>query len=119
MVNDLRQSIIVDVKELMNEDRKEFIKKTVFSIRSNIVDPMSEIILNKQTNLTPMSQPEPINQDSPHSTPQVEDLNNLIEEIDIENSPNKRKAPTPSKDIENQDEIQEFVIYTTSDSTKK
>ena len=75
--------------------------------------------LNNQTNLTPLSQPEPITQKSPNPTPQVEDLNNIIEEMDIKNTPNKRNPLTPSTETENQDESYEDANQTTSDSAKK
>ena len=39
--------------------------------------------------------------------------------MDIEKSLNKIKTPTPSNDNENQDDIQEVVNDTTSDSAKK
>ena len=101
-MKDLRTSIMVDVKEIMNEDMKEFMKEMVVSINNNIVDTMeTQTMINKITNLTPMSPPKPITQDSPHPTPQVEELNDIIYEMDIEKSPNRRKAPTPSNEIEN------------------
>ena len=81
---------------------KEFMKKMTVSIRSNIVESMNtQKMIHHQTNLALKSQPEPITQDSPHPTPQIEDLNNLIEEIDIEKTPNKRNTPTPSNETEN------------------
>ena len=110
MMKDLRQSIMVDVKELINETMKEFMKKMTVSIRSNIVKSMNtQPMINNQTNLSPMSQLEPITQDSPHLTTQVEDLNDLIEEMEIETTPKKRKAPKPSNETENQNETQEVV----------
>ena len=39
--------------------------------------------------------------------------------MNIEKSPNKRKAPTLSTETENQDEIYEDAKYTTSNATKK
>ena len=94
-----------DVKKLMDEDRKELMKERASIIRSRIVDLMRESISNKQSNLTPMSQPEPITQDSPHLTPQIDDLNNLIEEVDIKKSSNKRKTSTPLNDTDNKTTI--------------
>ena len=89
-------------------------------IRSNIVESMNtQIMINNQSNLNPMSEPEYITKNSPHSTPQVEDLNNLIEEIDIEKTPNKRKDPTPSNETESQNKIKEVVNDTTTDFTTK
>ena len=109
-MKDLRQFIIVDVKEIMNENIKEFMKQMTVSMRSNIVESMNtEPMINNQTNLSPMSQLEPITQDSPHLTPPVEDLNDLIEEMEIETTPKKRKAPKPSNETENQNETQEVV----------
>ena len=40
------------------------------SIRSNIIESMNtKTMINNQINLTPLSQPELITQDSPHPTP--------------------------------------------------
>ena len=75
--------------------------------------------LDNQTNLTPLSQPEPITQESPNPNPQVKDLNNIIEEMDIKNTPNKRNPSTPSTETKNQDETYEDANQTTSDSAKK
>ena len=79
MMNDLRQFTMMDVKEPINETMKEFMKEMTVSIRSNIVESMNtQKMIHRQTNLALKSQPEPITQDSPHPTPQIEDLNNLI-----------------------------------------
>ena len=51
--------------------------------------------------LTPNSQPELITQDTPQQTLKVEELNNLIEDMDTEKTPNKKKTPTPSKENQN------------------
>ena len=60
-MKDLRQSIMADVKELTNEKMTEFMKKKAVSIKRNIVESMkTQTGINNQTNLTPMSQPEPI-----------------------------------------------------------
>ena len=110
MMNDLRQFTMMNVKEPINETMKEFMKEMTVSIRSNIVESMNtQPMINNQTNLSPMSQLEPITQDSPHLTPPVEDLNDLIEEMEIEKTPKKRKAPKPSNETENQNETQEVV----------
>ena len=119
MMKDLRISIMIEVEELMNENMKEFMKEMVVSIKNNIVDTMkTQTMINKITNLTPMSPPEPITQDSPQPTPQVEELNKLIDDMDIEKSPNKRKAPTPSTEIENQDDSNE-ITEDTAESVMK
>ena len=69
-MKDLRQSIITDVKDLTNENMTEFMKKIAVSIKRNIVESMkTQTGINNQTYLTPMSQPEPITQYSPHPTP--------------------------------------------------
>ena len=71
MMKDLRQSIIVDFKEIMNENIKEFMKEMRVSMKINIVESMNtQTMINNQTRITPMSQPEPITHDSPHPTPQ-------------------------------------------------
>ena len=59
---------------------------------------MNTKIEEDQTNLTPNSQPELITQDTPQPSSRVEELNNLIDRMDIEKNPNKRKAPTPSNE---------------------
>ena len=71
--------------------------------------------------LTPNSQLEPITQDTPQQTPRVEELNNLIDEMDIEKTPNKRKAPTSSEEKQDQEdqEDQEEIEDTNSDPTSK
>ena len=70
MMKGVRISIMVEVEELMNENMKEFMKKMVVSIKNNIVDTMkTQTMINKITNLTPISPPEPITQDSPQQTP--------------------------------------------------
>lgn len=90
-MTDLRKYILMDVKHIMEENMKQLTKEMAVSIRRNVVDSMNiHKTLNIQTNLTPLSQPEPIIQNFPNPTPQVEDLNNLIEEMVIENIPNKR-----------------------------
>ena len=53
-------------------------------------------------NLTLNSQLELITQDRSQQPPRVEELNNLIDEMDIEKTPNKRKAPTPPEETQNQ-----------------
>lgn len=84
-MKDLRQSIMIDVKDLMNKNMIEFMKEMKVSLRSNVVESINtQHIINTQINLTPMSQPELITKDSLHPIPQVEALNNLIEEMDIE-----------------------------------
>ena len=72
---------------------------------------------NSTINLTPMSFPEPITQ-SPHPTPQVEEPNNITDEMDIEKTPNKRKAPTPSAENEHQEESKETTDDTTESARK-
>ena len=70
MMKDLQTSIIIDVKELMNENIKEFIKEIAVSIKNNTVDTMeTQKMINKISNLTLMPPPEPITQDLPYSTP--------------------------------------------------
>ena len=72
----------------------------------------------RKKELTPNSQPEPITQDTPQQTPRDEELNNLIEEMDIENTPNKRKTPTPFEDNQNQED-QEATKKADSESASK
>ena len=120
MMTDLRKSIMVDVNHLMEEKMNQSMKAMAVSIRSNVVDSMNiHKTINIQTNLTQLSQPEPITQDFPNTTLQVEDLNSLIEEMDVEKTPNKRKPLTPLTETENQDDTYEDANKTTSDSTQK
>ena len=109
-MKDLRESIMVDVKYLMNENMnenmKEFMREVAVSIINDIRATMKESMKitnnDQQINLTPNSQPELITQDTPQPTPRVAELNDLIEEMDIEKNPNKRKAPTQSNEDQNQ-----------------
>ena len=106
-MKDLRTTIMMDIQELMNENMKVIMKEMAVSIRHNIVDTMkTQTTIKETTNLTPISPTEPITQ-SPHPTPQVEELNNLTEDMDIGKFPNKRKAPTPSNENEYQEEEEE------------
>jgi len=122
MMKDLRESIMVDVKDLVNENMKEFMREITMNLRNDITATIKETMTTKNNNstmhLTPNSQPEPITQDTPQQTPRVEELNNLIDEMDIEKSPNKRKAPTSSEEKQDQED-QEETEDTNSDPTSK
>ena len=97
---------------------KILMKEMAVSIRNNIVDTMkTQTTIKETTNLTPISPTEPITQ-SPHPTPQVEKLNNLIGDMNIEKSPKKRNVSTPSNENENQEEQKES-IEDNSDSARK
>ena len=113
---------MVDVKDLMNENMKDFMREMAVSISNDIKATMKESMKTtnneQQISLTPNSQPELITQDTPHPSPRVAELNDLIEEMDIGKSPNKREAPTPSNDDQNQD-IQEVVKEPTSEPSPK
>ena len=102
MMKDLRKTIMVDVKAIMNENMKHLMKEMVVSIRHNIIDAMNTQTPNSTTILTPTNSPEIITQ-SPNPTLQQDELNNISEDMDIEKSPNKRKAPTPSNENEQDD----------------
>ena len=65
----------------------------IVSIRHNIIDTLKTQTSNNTTNLTPTNLPEPITQ-PPHPTTQEDESNNITEEMDIEKTPNKRKALT-------------------------
>ena len=61
MMKDLRQSIMVNVKELINKNMKKITKEIAVSIKSNMIESMnSQAVIKINTNLTPTSQPEPI-----------------------------------------------------------
>ena len=100
MMKDLRESIMVDVKDLMHEDMKEFMREMAVSISKDIKATMKES-MKTMNSLTPSSQPELITQGTPQLSPRVVELNDLIQEMDIEKTPNKRKVPTPSNEDQN------------------
>ena len=107
MIKDLRTTIMMDVQEIMNENMKVLMKEMAVSIKQNIVDTMNiKTTIKGKTNLTPISPTAPITQ-SPQPSTQVDDINNLTEDMNIERTPNKRKAPTPSNENENQEKEEE------------
>ena len=99
---------MVDVKDMVNENMKEFMREISMSLRNDIKATLKDAmkIFNEETkmDLTPHSQLELITQDTPQQTPRVEKLNSLIEEMDIEKTPNKRETPTPSEESQNQED---------------
>ena len=113
---------MVDVKDLVNENMKEFMREISMSLRNDIKATLKETL--KTTNdeskmdITPNSQPELITQDTPQQSPRVDELNSLIDDMDIEKTPNKRKAPTPSDGSQNQED-QEVIEDINSDPTSK
>ena len=113
---------MVDVKDLVNENMKEFMSEISMSLRNDIKATLKETLKTKndesKMDITPHSQPELITQDTPQQTPRVEELNSLIDEMDIEKTPNKRKAPSSSEESQNQED-QEEIEEINSDSTSK
>ena len=101
---------------------KTYMREMIVSLINDITAIMKDTINTtkgeQQVNLTSNSQPELITQDTPQQPPRFEEPNNLIDEIDIEKIPNKRKAPTPSEEIQNQ-ENQVAKEETTSESASK
>ena len=56
MMKDLRTTIMMDVKEIMNENMKVLMKEMAVCIRQNIVDTMEiQTIIKEKTILTPIS----------------------------------------------------------------
>ena len=52
-MKDLRTTIMMDVKEIMNENMKVLMKEIAVCIRQNIVDTMEiQTIIKEKTNLT-------------------------------------------------------------------
>ena len=52
---------MVDVKDLLKENMKEFVKEIAVSVKSNIADSKSPLVVgNQKINSTPNSQMEPI-----------------------------------------------------------
>ena len=121
MTKDLRDSIMVDVKDMMDENLKEFMREISTSVRNDINKTLKEVLTTKiedrKLDLTPNSQPEPITQDTLQLTPRAVQLNNLIEEMEIEKKPNKRKTPSPSEETQNQEDQE--AIETNSESASK
>ena len=97
-------------------------REMTVSLRNDIIATMKDTVhitkVAQQVNLTPNSQPEMITQDTPQQPPRVEELNNLINEMDIEMTLNKRKAPKPSEETQNR-EKQVAKEETTSESASK
>ena len=91
MIKDLRESIMIDVKDLMNENTKQFMREMTVSIRNDIKVTKRESMNTKkevqQIILTLNSQPELITQDTTQPSARVEELNYLIEEINVEKPP--------------------------------
>ena len=91
MIKDLRESIMIDVKDLMNENIKQFMREMTVSIRNDIKVTKRESMNTKkevqQIILTLNSQPELITQDTTQPSARVEELNYLIEEINVEKPP--------------------------------
>ena len=74
MIKDLREFILVDTKELLNENMKEFMKVITHNIEISIYASLPSLaVRNIQTTLTLNSQLEPITQDTPQTIPMVED----------------------------------------------
>ena len=98
---------MVDDKDMTDENMKECMREIAPSFRNDIKETLKDVMITKKKerkiDLTPNSQPEPITQDTPQ-TLRDEQLNNLIEEMEIEKKPNKRKTPTPFKETQNQED---------------
>ena len=77
---------MVDVKDMMDENMKAFMREIATSVRNDIKETLKDAMITKgeesKVDLTPNSQP--ITQDTPQQTPRDEQLNNLIEEMKIE-----------------------------------
>lgn len=85
MIKDLRESLLVDAKELLKENMKEFMKVITHNIEILIYASLPSLVVrNIQTTLTPNSQLKPITQDTPQQKPMVEDSKNIIDEMDVE-----------------------------------
>ena len=82
---------MIDVKDLMNENIKQFMREMTVSIRNDIKVTKRESMNTKkevqQIILTLNSQPELITQDTTQPSARVEELNYLIEEINVEKPP--------------------------------
>ena len=95
MMKDFRELIMVDVKDLTNENMKDFMRKMAVSISNDIKATTKESMKTtnnkQQISLSPNSQLELITQDTPQPSPRVVELNDLIEEMDIEKTPIRGK----------------------------
>ena len=45
MINDIRKSITVDVKDMMNENMKEFMREVTMSVRNDIRKTLKDTII--------------------------------------------------------------------------
>ena len=75
MMKDIHESIMVDAKELLNENMKECLKQITYNVKNTIdvaIPPL--VVRNIQTTLTPSSQLTPITQDTPQPTLRIEDV---------------------------------------------
>ena len=106
MMKDLHESIMIDVKDLLYENLKESTNKITHSVKLRI-DEASTPLISKtiQTTLTHNSKILPIIQDTLDLTPEVENSNNLLDDMDIEKTSNKRWVPINLTEIEHSNEI--------------
>ena len=69
MMKDLRESIMVDVKDMMDENMKNVMQEIATSVRNDIKETLKDGMIAKgeesKIDLTPNSQLEPITQDTP------------------------------------------------------
>ena len=47
-MKDLRESIMVDVKDMMNENMKEFMREIATSVRNDIKEPPKDAMITKK-----------------------------------------------------------------------
>ena len=48
MINDIRKSITVDVKDMMNENMKEFMHEITMSVRNDIKETLKDAMITKK-----------------------------------------------------------------------
>ena len=123
MMKDIHESIMVDAKELPNENMKECLKQITYNVKNTIdvaIPPL--VVRNIQTTLTTSSQP-PADANNPrHPTTNTQNRRRkyFIDDMDIEKTPNKRKTLTSSSERDNSNEdLQDLVINPNFDSATK
>ena len=78
MMKDLRDSIMVDVKDIINEKRKEFMREITMILRNDIKETLKDAMnTNKKKikiDITPNLQPDLITQDTRNKHQELKNL---------------------------------------------
>ena len=112
---------MVDVKDMMDENMKEFMREIATSVRNDIKETLKDAMITKKEeiklDLTPNLQQESITEDTPQQTLRDEQLNNLIEEMEIEKNLTRGKHQHHMKKLKTKKDQE--AIETNSESASK